>query len=330
MEDVTTTAPPTSSTTAPGNGVETPSPLQAGVVDNCDEFYYVESGTGCQEVLDENDISLKQFSQWNDVGDDCSSLWAEVYVCVGVIGSDPTDPPPATTTAPDNGITTPTPTQPGMVDDCSEFHFVEEGQGCAVIVSEYDITLSDFAKWNDVGGTSCSGLWANVYVCVDIIGGSTPPPPSTTEEPGNGIPTPSPVRDNMVDNCNDFHLVEDGDGCASIASDNDIPLNKFYEWNPDAGKDCSSLWRDTYVCVGTTTYEPTPTDPGNGIETPTPIQNGMTENCDEFHFIKRDQNCEAIAKIYGISVAQIIRWNPAAGSQCTGLWANTYACVGVL
>lgn len=56
----------------------------------------------------------------------------------------------------------------------------------------------------------------------------------------------------------------------------------------------------------------------------------MTKNCDKFHFIKEGQDREAVAKLYGVSVADIIRWNPAAGAQCTGLWANTYACVSVL
>ncbi|KAK3175840.1 hypothetical protein K4F52_009947 [Lecanicillium sp. MT-2017a] len=327
----TSTVSPISTTiVAPGNGVETPTPIQPGMVDNCDAFHFVERGEGCQSIASMYGISLDDFVKWNAGigGAQCTSLWAGVNVCVSVIGSDSTEPPPPTTTAPDNGITTPTPTQPGMVGNCEEFHHVEQGQSCATIVSKYEIAISDFVKWNDVGGLDCTGLWADVYVCISVIGGSQNPP--TTTDPGNGIPTPSPVREGMVKNCNDFYLVKSGDGCASIAKEVGIPLEDFYEWNPASGKDCSSLWLNTWVCTGTTTYKPTPTDPGNGVATPSPIQNGMTKNCDQFHLIRQGQNCEEIAKIYGTSVYNIIRWNPAAGSECTGLWTNTYACVGVL
>lgn len=296
------------------------------MVDNCDAFHLVQKDEECQSIASKYGISLDDFVKWNPKigGTACTGLWANVHVCVSVIGSDPSP----TTTAPSNGVTTPTPTQQGMVGNCNKFHLVEQGQGCSTITSKYGISLPDFVKWNDVGGLDCRGLWANVYVCVGVIGGSTPP--TTTTKPGNGIPTPSPVREGMVDNCNDFHLVKSGDNCVSIAKDAGIPLGKFYEWNPASGKDCTSLWLNTWVCTGTTTYEPTPTDPGNGIATPSPIQEGMTKNCKQFHFIRQGQTCETIAKMYGISVSNIIRWNPAAGPQCTGLWANTYACVAVL
>ncbi|KAK1990035.1 hypothetical protein LX36DRAFT_593478, partial [Colletotrichum falcatum] len=31
-----------------------------------------------------------------------------------------------------------------------------------------------------------------------------------------------------------------------------------------------------------------------------------------------------------ITVAQFLEWNPSAGSSCAGLWANAYACVGII
>jgi len=66
------------------------------------------------------------------------------------------------------------------------------------------------------------------------------------------------------------------------------------------------------------------------ISTPTPIQDGMVSNCDSFHLVEPLQDCWIIADLYGIEVAQFVEWNPAALSDCSGLWADHFACVGVV
>ena len=76
---------------------------------------------------------------------------------------------PPTPTSTGNGITTPTPTQPGMVANCKKFAFVNPGSTCDSMASANRITLDQFVAWNTgVGGRSCTGLWANVYACVGI------------------------------------------------------------------------------------------------------------------------------------------------------------------
>jgi hypothetical protein len=59
------------------------------------------------------------------------------------------------------------------------------------------------------------------------------------------------------------------------------------------------------------------------VSTPVPTQTGMVGNCNKFHFVRQDQTCEVIAALYSISTAQFIQWNPAAKSDCSGLWAST-------
>ena len=49
----------------------------------------------------------------------------------------------------------------------------------------------------------------------------------------------------------------------------------------------------------------------------------MVTNCNKFHLVQENQNCETIAALYSISTAQFIQWNPAVGSSCAGLWAST-------
>ncbi|KAI0103312.1 carbohydrate-binding module family 50 protein [Nemania sp. FL0031] len=216
-----------------------------------------------------------------------------------------------------NGVSTPTPTQAGMVSNCNHFHFVESGQTCSAIAALYDISVAQFVQWNPAAKSDCTGLWASTYACVGVA------PPTTTTSTLNGVATPTPTQPGMVSDCNKFYFVVSGDNCASIASRTGISLAQFIQWNPSVGSTCTNLWLGVYACISVI-------GPGNGIATPTPIQDGMTKSCKSFYYVKSGDTCDSIAASYGISVSSFISWNPAAGATCSGLWANTYACVAVL
>ncbi|KAF6828341.1 LysM domain-containing protein-like protein 5 [Colletotrichum musicola] len=160
---------------------------------------------------------------------------------------------------------------------------------------------------------------------------SQPPPagPTTTStptNPGNGVQTPEPWQPGMVNNCNRFHLVEAGETCAVIASKTGVTVSQLTTWNKGIGASCTGMWAGYYLCTGVVggSTQPPPANP-----TPQPIQDGMVGNCKRFHFVQPGQNCDIISRQYGITVANFIRWNPAAGANCQGLWAQTYACVGL-
>jgi LysM repeat protein len=290
------------------------------MVNNCDEFYFVVSGDTCASIASAHGITEERFAEWNTGvgGTACTGLWQKVYVCVSIVGHTPTP------TDPGNGIETPMPTQPGMVDNCDEFYMVVSGDTCTAIASKHGITEEQFRTWNTGVGSDCSGIWLNTYTCVSIIG-HTPTP----TDPGNGIETPMPTQPGMVDNCDEFYMVVSGDTCDSITSRKGISKDQLTTWNTGIGSDCKGLWLNTYACISIVGHTPTPTDPGNGIQTPLPIQSGMVDNCNKFHFVATNQNCDNIAAIYGISVSDFYRWNPAVGSSCSSLWSSTYACVGV-
>ncbi|KAI8274707.1 hypothetical protein K4K60_009322 [Colletotrichum sp. SAR11_57] len=159
------------------------------------------------------------------------------------------------------------------------------------------------------------------------------PPPSATITQGNGIVTQEPTQPDMVGNCNRFDKIVSGDTCAIVASKTGISTTQSSAWNPQTGgAACSSLWLGYYVCtgvVGTAPSPPTPNQGGNGVATPAPFQAGMIGNCEKFHFVKPGETCAVIAANNKISTSDFTKWNPAAGSSCTRLWANTYACIGV-
>ncbi|KAF7558113.1 hypothetical protein G7Z17_g83 [Cylindrodendrum hubeiense] len=337
---------PTKTTTggsSPTKGIQTPTPTQPDMVDNCDAFAFVGKDMSCTTILSKNGITLKELVAWNpSVGSNCESLWANVYVCVSIVGHDPkgttTTKPSLTTTAKPsstNGIQTPSPIQSGMVNNCDKFAFVEKDQTCDTISKANGITSAELYKWNPSVGSTCGGLWANVYVCVSVIGHA----PSTTKpSPTNGIETPSPIQEGMVKNCNKFHLVKTTTTCASIQESYKLPLATFYKWNPAVGSDCRALLASYYVCVMTVDYKPTPvttlkpepTKPSNGIATPSPIQANMHKNCNKFHLVKSTATCASICDSYKVPLKDFYSWNPSVGSTCKSLMAEYYVCVSIV
>ncbi|KAK3941414.1 hypothetical protein QBC46DRAFT_458301 [Diplogelasinospora grovesii] len=336
----------------------TPAP---GATSSCSEWVQQSYGLTCAIIEQFYGMTAAQFESWNpsttEMGPGCN-LIRGLYYCVQVnyvsYSFLSTGPPttstqsPATTTSSGNGISTPTPTQTGMVSNCNKFYDVVSGDGCYNIATANGISLDDFYAWNPAVGTNCTSLWPDYYVCVGITGSAsvTATPISTTPttvvtsttSSGNGISTPTPTQTGMVSNCDDFYDVVSGDGCYNIAAANNITLDDFYAWNPAVGTNCTSLWPDYYVCVGitassatpTTTPPPSSTSSGNGISTPTPTQTGMVDNCNSFYDVVSGDSCYNIAAANNITLDNFYAWNPAVGSSCGSLWLGYYVCVGIL
>lgn len=184
-----------------------------------------------------------------------------------------------------SGIETPSPIQPGMVDNCNDFYKVVSGDNCQGVSSKKHISLDDFLTWNpQVGGRSCSGLWAGAYVCVSVIGHQAPTGPPAHDG------TPSPVQEGIVKNCSKFHKVERGESCIAIAKGNGVAVEDFMKWNPSLGADCRNMFAEYYVCVGIPGYkksEPSPGHPGS-------TQPGIVENCVGYHRAVAGDTCWGI------------------------------------
>ncbi|KAF6514397.1 hypothetical protein HZS61_005531 [Fusarium oxysporum f. sp. conglutinans] len=379
-----------------------PSPTQDKLINTCTNFYQAKKGDTYPKIIAEykNTFDAADLLKWNPaIGDDCSGIWANYWYCVGVPGT-PTAAPTRTaeSTAKPTGDKKPNPTQEGLIDSCTSFHMAANGETCEKIVSTFGtFDFATFFKWNPAVGKDCSGIWANYYYCVGVPGTPTAKPSVTSTKPtGTGIPTPSPIQEGMVKNCNKFHPVSKTTTCDSIEKYYKLPFAQFFAWNPAVGKDCSGLWANYYACVSvdnmvkncekfhqikstttctsiknyynlplstflswnpavgkdcthlltgywvciatigwkpptmTTTKAATITKSPNGISTPPPIQTGMIGNCNKFHMVKSTTTCDSIQNYYKISLADFIKWNPAIGSKCTGLWANYNVCVGVI
>ncbi|KAI0437595.1 hypothetical protein F4803DRAFT_555865 [Xylaria telfairii] len=164
--------------------------------------------------------------------------------------------------------------------------------------------------------------------------------------------------------------VADGDSCTSIAASigaaNSTTLAQFLKWNSYVLGLCDSLTAGQYVCVtspGTTgsfSLPPPPlgtdADSGNqqrggpggvviptttitstvnpvsGGVVPSPTQDGLVTNCNNYATAKSGQGCYDFATSNNIMPSQLYAWNPVLGLDgidcTTALWASEYYCIG--
>ncbi|KAM0471052.1 hypothetical protein ACHAPX_009622 [Trichoderma viride] len=177
-----------------------PSPRAIGEAANCTEWFLIGPQTTCDTIMGLDNLKKKDFCLMNpSVGKNCNGLVEGTYYCISTYpggaqpyakddeDDDDNDDNKHTTTtdlvvtksvpqkytndiATCTGLHTPTPTQSGMVDRCSGFYKVKKGDECSSIAAHAKIDVEDFYKWNPAVKVDCSGLQAEVYVCVERTG----------------------------------------------------------------------------------------------------------------------------------------------------------------
>ncbi|CAI7599561.1 unnamed protein product [Penicillium manginii] len=83
-----------------------------------------------------------------------------------------------------------------------------------------------------------------------------------------------------------------------------------------------------YVCIGETGYATTITTGSPVPVTPTPTQTGMVDGCLGFYDVQKDEGCGDIASRAGIATSEFYSWNPAVNTDCAGLQASVFVCIG--
>ncbi|KAL4772369.1 hypothetical protein BDW60DRAFT_216720 [Aspergillus nidulans var. acristatus] len=178
--------------------------------------------------------------------------------------------------------------------------------------------------------TICTNLWFDYYVCVRF-----PAQPLLLFQQEEVHDWSYPQQTGIISNCNKYHQVESGDGCASIASAYGISLSNFYSWNPAVGSSCGALWLGYHVCVGTSTFQPTTTSTTSQTATttattapgPSPAQPNLIKACTSYYKAQAGDTCQEIVEEkypYVNSLALFVRWNPAVGYSCSSLLSGYY------
>ncbi|KAK3352184.1 hypothetical protein B0T25DRAFT_500051 [Lasiosphaeria hispida] len=67
-----------------------------------------------------------------------------------------------------NGVETPAPYQPGMVDNCQRFYLVQPGDTCVIIGARFNVAPEQLVVWNPYARLDCTRMLANTFCCVGI------------------------------------------------------------------------------------------------------------------------------------------------------------------
>lgn len=156
--------------------------------------------------------------------------------------------------------------------------------------------------------------------------------------------SPGPTHPGVSPDCTSWHIVQSGDTCTEIESFYGISHSQFLTWNPDVSEDCTqNFWAGYAYCVGisrqditasngsaskTTTL--TTTTQSQGTRPPGPTFTGTPSNCNRWHLVEANQDCDIITSLYGISREQFHEFNPVVSKDCTiNFWLGYAYCIGV-
>ncbi|OQE08182.1 hypothetical protein PENVUL_c010G01802 [Penicillium vulpinum] len=242
-------------------------PTQTGIASDCNKYYTSQDGDTCDKVAAEFGITTAQFLAWNPaISSDCTSgFWLEEAYCVGVSSSTTATTTAASTTTTATKATTtttvtpPAPTQSGIPSDCNKYYVPVDGDNCATVAADFDITTAQFLAWNPAISSDCtSGFWLEEAYCVGVSSSTTATTtaaPTTTTTTKATITTtvspPAPTQSGIPSNCNKYYVPVDGDNCATVAAEFGITTAQFLAWNPAISSDCTSgFWLEEAYCVG--------------------------------------------------------------------------------
>ncbi|KAL1895036.1 hypothetical protein Sste5346_005456 [Sporothrix stenoceras] len=284
--------------------------------------------------------------------------------------------------------TPPGPIMTGSPANCNNWYLVVRGDTCGKIESKFGISHDQFLAWNPVISADCStNFWLGEAYCVGVGAsvttgptGTGPTSSHTISSSGTGRSTkanttttpywtrlpvtswnistptvgttwpPTRTQAGQPSYCNEWHLVQAGDTCASIAAQYTtwMALADFFAWNPVVGSDCSGLYLYYWVCVGiqpqtsltlvyptgTTAipsalpWTPTPLPSVDFRFTPLPTQGPLPTNCANYYLSRSGDTCrKGVASLGYLTQDQFLQYNDYLDGNCDGLWAGVYYCV---
>jgi hypothetical protein len=134
---------------------------------------------------------------------------------------------------------------------------------------------------------------------------------SPTATPAPTAVPPSPRGAGEISGCTRW--LKASSDCSAILNGLRMTVGVFCQLNPSVGADCTGFNPGTYYCystnedglsgIGTTVSSTASLTSSTGVVTPTPSQDGMTSDCNRYHFVVSGDGCYTIASNAGINLA---------------------------
>ncbi|PVI08691.1 carbohydrate-binding module family 50 protein [Periconia macrospinosa] len=243
-----------------------------------------------------------------------------------------------------------------------ETYQLEMYETCDAIVDFAHITKPQLMAWNPMLSSWCNDLltWYGWNLCISSPNGVIKP------GEGDAVATDAPVPDNAQSqsnkHCGKWYLTQEGDLCDSISMAFGITVKDFYFLNPQVDDKCSNLWLETSYCVkpvgNIATYSgypvstpptvfpkptPEPTKPYTPVGTQplSAIASGTADDCEYYQNafeswlgdvidnfdLSEANSCNSWAAGVGITVEQLLAWNPSLSKDSCTLQAGKSYCI---
>ncbi|KAF3901849.1 hypothetical protein AA313_de0208995 [Arthrobotrys entomopaga] len=124
-----------------------------------------------------------------------------------------------------------------------------------------------------------------------------------------------------------FGSSEYSKSCADAAAQYGAKQEDIEQWNQGLtpGENCAFAIGYQY-CVSVGDLVPPETEEEGPVPPPGPVQDGVISPCYVWTENVGDTCIDFLNK-EGVSLTHFKKWNPAVGSDCQNLWANTWYCV---
>ncbi|KAK3898700.1 hypothetical protein C8A05DRAFT_37699 [Staphylotrichum tortipilum] len=280
---------------------------------SCVRTYTVQANDTCNSIAAALNVSTYNLMNANNINIFCSDLVAGSALCI---------PEPC------NSMTL------SLSDTCSS------------IMEAYSITKAQLLAWNPIIDATCTRIvrWLDWQICTGPPGGYQEASSGTA---ASAAPVPTNGMTDSNQNCGKWATVGDGDTCASMSVAFGITLSDFYFLNPEVLTDCTNLWLGYAITAPATSFtrpSPTATSYTLGPSTLLPSAPGTVAGCvkyrDHYNSTTFDisgraysldeffpNDCSYVASAYGVTVDQLLLWNPDLDVDNCELHAGYSYCV---
>lgn len=165
------------------------------------------------------------------------------------------------------------------------YYTVQKGDNLTKIANKFNTTVAQLCEWNNIKNPNLIYPGQTLIVGKKVEPKPEPPAPPTP-------PTPTPEE-------NVYYTVKRGDNLTRIAAMYNTTISQLVAWNQI--KNPNLIYVGQKLIVGKKSVDPSPT--------PTPPQ-PTPEPEKVYYVVKRGDSLSRIAKKYGTTVDQLLKWNP--------------------
>ena len=157
---------------------------------------------------------------------------------------------------------------------------------------------------------------------------------SLGEYANNVVPAPGNTPFGTTENCGAYYQVQVADTCNRISLAGKVSVGLFQQINPSINSGCTNLVPDLWYCVHPIRDWNITTDDGGGnpvssttLPPPGPTPSGTTKTCYKWHLVVSGDNCALLQDTLGVTMVQLMAWNPELKADCSNLVLGEAYCV---